>query len=79
MYGASHCAFVTGGARGAYDMGPNMQVRNAQLSKEARELREENNTLQERVEHQQYAAAYKEKVRELLPMCSCCCPLMGSC
>lgn len=43
-----------------------MQVRNAQLSKEARELREENVTLQERVELQQSAAVHNEKVRAKL-------------
>lgn len=44
-----------------------MQVRNAQLEKEARELRDENAHLQGTVEEQAHAAVSNEKVCSLMP------------
>ena len=45
----------------------NLQVRNAQLDKEARELRLENESLSENVEYGRAAAANNEEVK--LPVC----------
>jgi hypothetical protein len=58
------CPVGPGESEHEVDCVPCAQIRNGQLDKEARELRAENSTLQESVEHAKHAVINNEMVRD---------------